>query len=76
VSRPTQRFPRAKLFALAAELQSSLEYWIEKTEQTQRAMDDAGVATYTLDKMRRRYDFLDTARANAAAARANLYDCP
>ena len=72
----TERFPRAKLFAEAAQLHMRLEHWMNVQQQKERDMIDLGMSQDTIEKMRIRSAALEVAWRSAGYARQALYDCP
>jgi hypothetical protein len=75
MSNASERFPRAKLFGYAAELQSMVEYWLAITLQKQQEAEDLGLGNVQ-SKFLERYRKLDLARELVTEARRHLYDCP
>jgi hypothetical protein len=71
----TKRFPRAVLFAKAAELQSQLEMWMGETQLSIERSEDLGTGVLT-DKLKDRYQQLREAWEDCKSARQALYDCP
>lgn len=75
MTNASERFPRAKLFAFAAELQSKIEFWQGTTSQKIDEAEDLGLGTVA-SKLNQRYQQLETARALITEARQALYECP
>lgn len=74
MSGAQDRFPRAKLFAEAAELQSRIEYWQGNTALKISESDDFGIA-HASSKLRQRADTLEIARRLVTELRQRLYEC-
>lgn len=73
---PNERFPRAAIFAQAAELQERLEYWQGITAKRMHDAEDMQFGEIIVRKFKARYDALDKARELATQARQNIYLCP
>lgn len=71
-----ERFPRAKLFAKLASLQSELEEWEGKTAIKIDESEDLGLRFYMVDKLSDRKKALGIARELVTQARVAIYNCP
>ena len=76
VDNTYKRFPRAKLFANAAAMQSDVEHWLGETEIALERAKKMQLKDYSIHKLEDRYSALEATRKLMAQSRSILYDCP
>jgi hypothetical protein len=76
VDRPYKRFPRAKLFANAAAMQSDVEHWLGETAIALERAKKMELSDYSIHKLEDRYNALEATRRLTAQSRSILFDCP